>query len=140
MLAKRILDIRLLRSSDPRTVRQMVNLARYQPVSLQPAITRDLSVAVSAGEDQETCGDRVRDALGADASMVKEVQVLSATAYTRLPASAIKRLGVRPGQMNLLVRVVLRDLDKTLTNQTANALRDRIHHALHQGMPHQWAR
>ena len=45
MLAKRILDIRLLRSSDPRTVRQMANLARHQPVTLLPAITRDLSVA-----------------------------------------------------------------------------------------------
>jgi phenylalanyl-tRNA synthetase alpha chain len=37
------------------------------------------------------------------------------------------------------VRVVLRDLDKTLTNQAANALRDRIYHALHQGTEYQWA-
>jgi phenylalanyl-tRNA synthetase alpha chain len=41
--------------------------------------------------------------------------------------------------MNLLVRVVLHDLDKTLTNQAANALRDRIYRALHQGTEHQWA-
>ena len=59
--------------------------------------------------------------------------MLSATAYEQLPASAIGRLGAKPGQKNLLVRVVLRDLDKTLTNQTANALRDRIYQALHQG-------
>jgi phenylalanyl-tRNA synthetase alpha chain len=37
------------------------------------------------------------------------------------------------------VRVVLRDLDKTLTNQAANALRDRIYQALHQGTEYQWA-
>ena len=42
--------------------------------------------------------------------------------------------------MNLLVRVVLRDLDKTLTNQAANALRDRIYRALHQATEHQRAR
>ncbi len=140
MLAKRIPDIRLLRSGDPRISRQMLDLARYQPVSLMPAITRDLSVAVNAREDEETLGDRVRDALGADASVVEEVQVLSATAYSQLPAPAIERLGARPGQTNLLVRVVLRDLDNTLTNQAANALRDRIYRALHQGTQHQWAR
>jgi len=65
--------------------------------------------------------------------------VLSATAYHQLPASAISRLGAKPGQKNLLVRVVLRDLDKTLTNQAANALRDRIYRAIHQGTEYQWA-
>ena len=133
MLAKRIPDIRLLRSGDPRIACQMLDLARYQPVSSMPAIARDLSVAVSADDDEETLGDRVRDALGAEASCVEEVRVLSATSYRQLPASAIRRLGARPGQKNLLIRVVLRDLDKTLTNQTANALRDRIYRALHQG-------
>lgn len=139
MLAKHIPDIRLLRAGDPRIARQMQDLARYQPVSVMPAITRDLSVAVPDEEDEETLGDRVRDALGADASCVEEVRVLSATAYRQLPASAIGRLGAKPGQKNLLVRVVLRDLDKTLTNETANALRDSIYRALHQGTEYQWA-
>ena len=70
----------------------------------------------------------------------EEVKVLSATACRHLPASAIGRLGARPGQKNLLVRVVLRDLEKTLTNETANALRDRIYRALHQGTEYQMAR
>jgi phenylalanyl-tRNA synthetase alpha chain len=139
MLAKHMPDIRLLRSGDPRITRQMLDLAEYQHVSSMPPITRDLSVAVSEDDDEETLGDRVRDALGADTSCVEEVRVLSATAYQQLPASAVGRLGAKPGQKNLLVRVVLRDLDKTLTNQTANALRDRIYRALHQGTAHQWA-
>jgi len=139
MLVKRIPDIRLLRSGDPRIARQMLDLARYQHVSSMPPVTRDLSVAVSGDDDEETLGDRVRDALGADASCVEEVRVLSATGYQQLPASAIGRLGAKPGQKNLLVRVVLRDLEKTLTNETANALRDRIYRALHQGAEHQWA-
>jgi phenylalanyl-tRNA synthetase alpha chain len=139
MLVKHIPDIRLLRSGDPRITGQMLDLTRYQPVSVMPAITRDLSIAVPEDEDEETLGDRVRDALGADTSCVEEVRVLSATVYRQLPAPAISRLGARPGQKNLLVRVVLRDLDKTLTNETANALRDRIYRALHQGTEHQWA-
>jgi phenylalanyl-tRNA synthetase alpha chain len=139
MLVKHVPDIRLLRSSDPRVAGQMLGLAAYQPVSPMPAITRDLSIAVSDDDDGETIGDRVRDALGADAGRVEEVRVLSATAYQQLPASAISRLGARPGQKNLLVRVVLRDLDKTLTSEAANVLRDRIYRALHQGTQHQWA-
>jgi phenylalanyl-tRNA synthetase alpha chain len=139
MLVKHIPDIRLLRSGDPRIIRQMYDLARYRHASPMPPIIRDLSVAVWQGDDEETLGDRVRDALGADASCVEEIRVLSATACQQLPASAVARLGARPGQENLLVRVVLRDLDKTLTNQAANALRDRIYRALHQGMEYQWA-
>jgi phenylalanyl-tRNA synthetase alpha chain len=139
MLAKHIPDIRLLRSGDPRITRQMLDLAEYQPVSSMPPITRDLSVAVAGDDDEETLGGRVRDVLGADARCVEEVRVLSATAYQQLPASAISRLGAQPGQKNLLVRVVLRDLEKTLTNQAANALRDRIYRALHQGTEYQWA-
>jgi phenylalanyl-tRNA synthetase alpha chain len=75
--------------------------------------------------------------LGADAGSVEQVQVLSATACQQLPASGISRLGARPGQKNLLVRVVLSDLDQTLTSEAANVLHDRIYRALHQGTEHQ---
>jgi phenylalanyl-tRNA synthetase alpha chain len=94
---------------------------------------------VDADEDEETLGDQVREALGADAPCVEEVRVLAATPYARLPGPAARRLGARPGQKNLLVRVVLRDLEKTLTNEAANGLRDRIYRAIHQGAAHQWA-
>jgi phenylalanyl-tRNA synthetase alpha chain len=139
MLAKDVPDIRLLRSADPRVAGQMLDLAAYRRVSAMPAITRDLSVAVPDGEDEETVGDLIREVLGADARVVKEARVLSATPYRQLPESAIARLGAVPGQQNLLVRVVLRDLDATLTNQAANALRDRIYRALHQGTRHEWS-
>jgi phenylalanyl-tRNA synthetase alpha chain len=139
MLVKGIPDIRLLRSADPRIAAQMRDLAAYQPVSSMPPVRRDLSVAVAVDDDEETLGDRVREALGADAACVEEVRVLAATAYDRLPEPAARRLGARPGQKNLLIRVVLRDLEKTLTNDAANALRDRIYLAIHQGTEHQWA-
>jgi hypothetical protein len=90
-------DIRLLRSAEPRIAGQMRDLIRYRPVSSMPPITRDLSVAVAEDEDEETLGDRVRDALGGAARYVEEVRVLSTTACDRLPASAARRLRARPG-------------------------------------------
>ncbi len=66
--------------------------------------------------------------------------MLAATPYDRLPEPAARRLGARSGQKNLLVRVVLRDLETTLTNEAANVLRDRIYLAIHQGTQHQWTR
>jgi phenylalanyl-tRNA synthetase alpha chain len=94
---------------------------------------------LSDDDDEETLGDQARHALRGDVRCVEEVRVLSATTYKQLPASAIGRLGAKPGQKNLLSRVVLRDLDNTLTSQAANTLRNRIYQALHQGTEHQWA-
>jgi len=54
-----------------------------------------------------------------------------------LPGRGGLALGI--GLDRLLMRVVLRDLGKTLTDETANALRDRIYRALHQGTEYQWA-
>jgi phenylalanyl-tRNA synthetase alpha chain len=139
MLRKGIPDIRLLRSADPRIAGQMTDLAPYQPVSAMPAIRRDVSVAVDPGADDETLGDRVRDALGADADSVEDVTILSSTPSEELPAAAAARLGARPGQRNLLVRVVLRHLERTMTDDEANALRDRVYAAIHAGDRHQWA-
>jgi phenylalanyl-tRNA synthetase alpha chain len=139
MLLKGIPDIRLLRSADARVAGQMLDLAPYRPVSAMPAVRRDLSVAVDAETDDEILGDRIRDALGPDAEAVEDVAILSSTAQADLPGPAAARLGARPGQRNLLVRVVLRHLERTLTDEEANSLRDRIYAAIHQGAHHQWA-
>lgn len=139
MLRKGIPDIRLLRSSDPRVSVQMHDLEPYRPVSSMPPVVRDLSVAVDAGDTVEDLGDRVRDALGADADAVEEVEVRSETAYRDLPPSAHERMGMSAGHKNVLVRVVLRSLDRTLTDAEANVLRDRVYAALHRGARHEWS-
>ena len=139
MLAKGIPDIRLLRSADPRVAAQLQDLAPYRAVSRHPAVRRDISVAVGPADDDETLGDRVRDALGPDGDAVEEVAVLSCTEAAQLPPAAIDRLGLQPGQRNLLVKVVLRRLDATLTDTDANELRDRIYTAIHQGSRQQLA-
>ncbi len=139
MLRKQIPDIRLLRSADPRIASQMLDLLPYRPVSSQPAIGRDLSIAVNTDEDDETLGDQVREALGPDADAVEDVTILSSTRCTDLPPAALARLGARPEQRNLLVHVVFRRLDRTLTDAQANDLRDRIYARLHRGTTWQWA-
>jgi len=133
MLRKGMADIRLLNAADPRVVAQMSDFSLYRPVSNRPAITRDLSVAVDPSADGETLGDRVRDALGLEADCVEAVEIRSETPGEWLPAPARERLGLRPGQKNVLVRIVLRHAERTLTRDEANGLRDKVFAALHDG-------
>jgi phenylalanyl-tRNA synthetase alpha chain len=130
MLVKGIDDIRLLRSTDPRVAAQMTDLLPYRQVSSMPPIRRDLSVAVDAEVDPELLGDRVREALGADSQSLEEMAILSETPYADLPAVARERLGIREGQKNVLLRLVVRSHDRTLTAVEANELRDRVYSAL----------
>jgi phenylalanyl-tRNA synthetase alpha chain len=130
MLRKGIADIRLLRAADPRVASQMRDLSLYRPVSNLPAITRDMSIVVGDDDDAELLGDRVREALGADADCVESVEVLATTPGDELPEVAKDRLGWRPGQKNVLVRVVFRHAERTLTREEANELRERVFSAL----------
>jgi phenylalanyl-tRNA synthetase alpha chain len=138
MLRKNIPDIRLLRSTDPRIADQMNDLDPYRPVSNLPAITRDLSVAMAEDTDPEELGDRVRDALGEQADVLEVVTVVSEARCLDLPAAARERLGMKGGQKNVLVRLVIRPSDRTLTDPEANRLRDRVYEAIHEGTG-QWA-
>jgi phenylalanyl-tRNA synthetase alpha chain len=139
MLIKGVPDIRLLRSPDPRIAAQMLDLAPYRPVSSQPPVRRDLSLAVADDLDAELLGDRVRILLGEEADAVEEIEVLSETPYELLPEAAVRRMGVRSGQKNVLLRLVLRHPARTLTAAEANSLRDRVYSGLHEGATHEWA-
>jgi phenylalanyl-tRNA synthetase alpha chain len=139
MLRKGIDDIRLLRAADPRIAQQMLDLAPYRAVSMMPAVQRDLSIAVDEPLDGEALGDRVRGALGARAELLESCSVMSATPADQLPPAARARLGIAAGQHNLLIRLVLRAIDRTLTHDECNVLRDDVYAALHHGNVHTWA-
>jgi len=139
MLRKGVADIRALRSTDPRVATQMLDLAPYRPVSSQPVIRRDLSIAVPAEATLEELGDRARQTLGARCASVEAIEVLSETPHADLSPAARERLGIAAGQKNVLLRVVICDLERTLTAAEANALRDAIYAALHAGNVHAWA-
>jgi len=135
----RIDDIRLLRASDPRVAAQTRDLEPYRPVSMQPGVARDLSLVVAGETGAEELGDRVRTALGDGCEVVESVVVHAETPYAALRPAAVQRRGIRPDQKNLLVRVCLRALDRTLTHAECNALRDPIDAALHEGTAWEWA-
>jgi phenylalanyl-tRNA synthetase alpha chain len=138
MLRKGLSDIRLLRASEPRIARQMLDLAPYRAVSTMPSVARDLSIAVDPPGDAEQLGDAVRAALGERAQLLESLEVVSVTPYDALPAAARARIGIAPGQLNVLLRLILRALDRSLTHDECNALRDEVYAAVHRGSAHQW--
>ncbi len=133
MLRKQLPDIRLLRAADPRVSRQMLDLSRWTPVSMLPAVRRDISIVVDADADAETLGDKARTALGDQVDDLESVTVLALTPYSELPQGARTRLRLRDDQVNALVRVTLRPLSRTMTDEEANGLRNEIYSALHEG-------
>jgi phenylalanyl-tRNA synthetase alpha chain len=139
MLRKGIDDIRLLRSRDSRVAAQMRDLEPYRPVSAQPPVRRDLSIAVAAETSAEELGDRVRAALRDGADAIEAIEILTETPGEELPPQAAERLGLQAGQKNVLLRVVLRHPTKTLTDLEANELRDAVYAAVHEGTEWTWA-
>lgn len=133
MLRKGIDDIRLLRADDPRIAQQMLDLEPWRPVSMNPPVRRDLSIVLDEHDDVDVLGDQVRRALGDRADDLESVDLRDVTPYDTLPASARERLQLKQGQVNALVRVVLRPLATTFTDAEANALRDAIYLAIHKG-------
>ena len=140
MLRKGVTDIRLLRSDDPRVARQMLDLEPYREVSTMPPTRRDLSIAVAAHLTAEELGDRIRERVApAELEAVEEVAVVAETPAALLPPQAIARIGLRPGQKNVLVRLVLRHPTRTLTAWEANETRDDVYAAIHEGSVYEWA-
>jgi phenylalanyl-tRNA synthetase alpha chain len=140
MLAKGIDDIRILRSPDPRIAPQLLDLEPYRPISRMPAVRRDLSLVLDEPAGAAELGDRVRSKLGDRSELVESLQVLSDTPYLDLPAHVTDRLGMRPGQRNTLVSLVLRAVDRTLTDDECNELRNAVYAALNRGLHPEWAR
>ena len=126
MVRKNIKDIRLLRSTNPKVESQMQDLEEYQDVSSMPPVTRDMSIVVDKNLDVELLGDMIRDS-GVDPHLIEEVTILSETPYEALPEKAKERLGIEPNEKNILVRVVLRSLERTLTSEECNKYRDKIY-------------
>lgn len=135
MLRKGIPDIRLLRSGRPDVQSQMLDLSPYRPVSALPEIRRDLSLVLDSGADAdvELLGDLARTALGDEADVLAALEVMAVTTTAELPPAAVERLRMGAGQVNVLLRLVLQPLDRTLTDREANVLRDRVYLALHRG-------
>jgi phenylalanyl-tRNA synthetase alpha chain len=133
MTLKSIPDIRYLRSANPKIAAQMRDLEPYREVSNQPAIQRDMSYSVPHDYVEEDINEYIRNALGDSVGILESVEVLSESPYKELPDKIRARLGISSSQKNVLVRVTLRHLEKTLTKQEANQLYEQIYSAVNHG-------
>ena len=133
MILKGIPDIRYLRSANPTISAQMRNLDTYIEVSHQPAIKRDLSYCVPSSYVEEDINEDIRQAMGKNVSILESVTVLSETQVTDLPETVKHKLGCLDNQKNILVRITLRHLSKTLTNDEANELYNTIYAKVNKG-------
>lgn len=133
MTLKDIPDVRYLRSINPRIAEQMTSLESYVEVSNQPAIKRDMSYSVPEGYVEEDVSADIRDALGNKSDTLEEVEILGETPYDDLLDIARERLGCQPGQKNVLVRITLRHLERSITNDEANEIYDQVYKSVNKG-------
>ena len=133
MTLKDIPDIRYLRSSNSRIAAQMHSLERYKEVSLQPPISRDLSYSASETQVEEDISQNIENAIGKWLAALESVQLLSETNYKDLPDTAKLKLGIKPGQKNVLDRITLRDLNRSITSQEANQIYNQIYSKVNEG-------
>lgn len=127
MALKKLPDIRYLRATNPKIARQMGDLEVYEEVSNQPAITRDMSYCVPINYVEEDICEDIREALGNNQNILETIQILSETKYEDLPSNVQKRLGINSNQKNVLVKIVLRALDRTLESSEANNIYNSIY-------------
>lgn len=134
MARKNLPDIRLIRSVDPRVVKQMINMDRFKNVSDQPAIARDMSYCVNKNDTEEDICEAIRNVFGEKSDLLEQVQILERTPFEKLNDVAVERLGAKEDQDNVLVRIVLRHPDKTLTKKESAELYAMAYPKLHQGV------
>ena len=133
MTLKDIPDVRYLRSLNPRIAKQMHSLEPYVEVSLQPSIKRDMSYSVPSQYVEEDINEDIRRSLDEDMGILESVEVLSETQYDELPNVARDKLGINGDQKNVLVRITLRHLERSITNQEANGLYEQVYSYVNKG-------
>lgn len=139
MIMKDIDDIRVLLDKRQSIQSQLTNLKKYKQVSNQPATKRDLSIAIEENINEEELTELILKSVNLETQKVIEtIKVISETSYSDLPEVAIERLGIQKGQKNILLRIILRDLGKTLESQEANDIYTQIYQKIHKGSAGYW--
>lgn len=133
MARKNLPDIRLIRSTDPRVIKQMTNMEQFISVSNQPAMSRDMSYCVDKNDSEEDICETIRNVFGEKSDLLEQVDILERTPFDKLTPIAKERLGATIDKDNVLVRITLRHPDKTLTRKEAADLYSMAYPKLHQG-------
>ena len=132
MIRKSINDIRILRSSDSRISEQMLNLDKYKEISNYPSVSNDISIAISSDINDELLGDKIRELI-TNSDWIEEIKIKSETSYSDLPTHVRERLGMRESMKNVLIKITLRALDRTLTKEETNSLIKDLYLKIHEG-------
>jgi len=122
MTLKNLPDIRYLRSTNPEIAEQMKDLSIYREVSHQPSISRDISYCVPKEYVEEDINEEIRNAIEKYSDSLESIAVLDEIKHEDLNNIAKERLGSNPKLKNILVRITLRHLSKTLTKDEANQI------------------
>lgn len=133
MARKDLPDIRLIRSSDERVIKQMTNMEKFKNVSDKPPISRDMSYVVGKNDTEEDLCEEIRNVFGDKSDLLEEVKILERTSFDKLHPKAVEKLGIKADQDNVLVRIILRHPDKTLTKEEAVELYNMAYPKLHKG-------
>lgn len=117
MVKMRIPDIRLLRSTDERVLKQFKNIDQiYQPVSKYPPVVRDISFIVDkAAFNLNRYYEVVREVI--DAEFIEEVKLLD-------HFDDEQKFG--KGKTSYTFRIVYRHLDRTLTNAEIDEMHKKL--------------
>lgn len=133
MTLKDIPDVRYLRSTNPKISMQMKNLEIYHEVSNQPAIKRDMSYVVPEEYVEEDVSEDIRRALGDKLDTLESVEIMNQTLYIDLPEKVREKLGCNSLQKNVLVRITLRHLERSITNEEANQIYEDVYKKINKG-------
>lgn len=116
MIKMRIPDIRLLRSTDERVIRQFANIENvYQAVSKYPSVVRDISFVVAKNKFNINRYYEIVREMGDD--LIEEVKILD-------QYDDEKKFGA--GNISYTFRIIYQHLDRTLTNEEVDIVHKKI--------------
>ena len=92
-----------------------------------------MSYSVPSQYVEEDINEDIRRSLDEDMGILESVEVLSETQYDELPNVARDKLGINGDQKNVLVRITLRHLERSITNQEANGLYEQVYSYVNKG-------
>lgn len=137
MMLKGIPDIRILRSENPRISAQMNTLEPYVEVSKYPGIeNQSMSLTVNSELPNDEVLTRIAEAAGRNADLLEDIRITDSVPYQELlkiAPKAVERLGMEPGQKNVVLKFTLRSIDKTLEHEEANSIYRKIYTTVHEG-------
>ena len=124
MLRKRVPDVRLIRSIDPKIEAQMKDLDAYKSPDPEFCYSRDISISIpekSVGIVRELIENYIHTELGCDAS----VTTRSVTSYDELTLQIRERNGMSKDQVNMLISIIFK-LSCSQSKIEINRMRDQI--------------